>query len=218
MDAWKQGRGCTAPGFDVVAGEPPGHERPFLTIRVARRPSARPLGASTREHFAAIGAMRPVRSARPAPVRGRASAIRSSLSWWQALAVSCLVLALAACATRSAPNFRGRWQPVNQFAETPREIPLHQPYVYAPLPLDRTLKSMLTRWARDSRMVLSYLHGSDYTLHQPVAHIRTSNLQAALERLNQAYASQGMAISADDSRITVRPVGVSAEPEAAASP
>lgn len=132
--------------------------------------------------------------------------------------MSCLALAMAACAARSAPNFRGRWQPVNRFAETPREIPLHQAYVYAPLPLDRTLKSMLTRWARDSRMTLSYLHGSDYTLHQPVAHVRTSNLQLALEQLNQAYASQGVAISADDRRITVRPAGVSVEPETTASP
>jgi hypothetical protein len=161
--------------------------------------------------------MRPARSACPA-IRGKASAIRSSVSWWQALAVSCLALVLASCAARSAPNFRGRWQPVNQFAETPREIPLHQAYVYAPLPLDRTLKSMLTRWARDSRMALSYLHGSDYTLHRPVAQIRTSNLQVALQQLNQAYALQGVAISADDRQITVRPAGVSAEPEHAASP
>lgn len=130
----------------------------------------------------------------------------------------CLSLALAACATRAAPNFRGPWQPLNQFAETPREIPLHQAYVYAPLPLDRTLKSMLTRWARDSRMALSYLHGSDYTLYQPVAHIRTSNLQVALEQLNQAYALQGVAISADDTRITVRPAAASAESETAALP
>jgi hypothetical protein len=133
-------------------------------------------------------------------------------------AVSCLALALAACAARSAPNFRGQWQPVNRFAETPREIPLHQAYVYTPLPLDRTLKTMLTRWARDSRMALSYLHGSDYTLHQPVARIRTSNLQLAMEQLNQAYASQGVAISADDGRITVRPAGAAAEPETAVSP
>lgn len=129
-----------------------------------------------------------------------------------------LALTLAACGARPAPNFHGRWQPLNQFAETPREIPLHQAYVYAPLPLDRTLKSMLTRWARDSRMTLSYLHGSDYTLYQPVAHIRTSNLQAALEQLNQAYAAQGVTISADDSRITVRPASTSAEPETAALP
>lgn len=139
-------------------------------------------------------------------------------AWWRALAVACLALALAACAARPAPNFRGHWRPVNRFAETPREIPLHQAYVYAPLPLDRTLKSMLTRWARDSRMALSYLHGSDYTLHQPVAHIRTSNLQSALEQLNEAYASQGVAISADDRRITVRQAGASATPETGASP
>jgi len=218
MDAWKQGRGCATPGLEAVAGDPPGNERPSLT-QVARPPSARTWGASTHECFASIGTMQPARSARSAPVPGRAPVIRPpGFFRWQTLAVSCLALVMAACAAKSAPNFRGRWQPVNQFAETPREIPLHQAYVYAPLPLDRTLKSMLTRWARDSRMALSYRHGSDYTLHQPVAHIRTSDLQVALQQLNRAYALQGVVISADDSQITVRPADASAEPEVAASP
>lgn len=218
MDAWKQGRGCATPGLGTVAGDLPGNERPSLT-QVARPPSARSWGASTHECFAAIGTMRLARSARSAPVPGRAPVVGPPGSFrWQTLAVSCLALVMAACAAKSAPNFRGRWQPVNRFAETPREIPLHQAYVYAPLPLDRTLKSMLTRWARDSRMALSYRHRSDYTLHQPVAHIRSSDLQVALQQLNQAYASQGVAISADDTQITVRPAGVSAEPETAGLP
>lgn len=118
--------------------------------------------------------------------------------------MACLVLALAACATRPAPNFRGRWKPVNQLADAPREITLHQAYVYSPLPLDRTLKSMLTRWARDSRMTLSYLHGSDYTLYGPVATIHTPSLRSALAQVSQAYAAQGVVVSTDDRQIVVR--------------
>lgn len=115
-----------------------------------------------------------------------------------------LVSLLAACGTTPAPNFRGRWQPVNRMDEVPRELPLHQAYVYAPSPMDRTLKTMLTRWARDSRMTLSYLYGSDFTLHQPVAGISSQSLQQAVADLNAAYAGQGIVIDADARQITVR--------------
>ena len=115
-----------------------------------------------------------------------------------------VVAALSACATRPAPNFRGRWQPVNDLADAPQELPLSTAYTYYASPLDRTLKTMLTRWARDSRMTLSYLHGSDFTLHRPVADIRTSSLQQAVSQLNAAYAAQGIAIDADARQITVR--------------
>lgn len=116
----------------------------------------------------------------------------------------CLILAVAACGTRPAPNFRGKWQPVNRVADAPQELPLSAEYVYYVSPLDRTLKTMLTRWARDSRMTLSYLHGSDFTLHRPVAEIRTSSLQQAVAQLNTAYAAQHIVVSADGGQITVR--------------
>jgi hypothetical protein len=86
----------------------------------------------------------------------------------------------------------------------PRELPLHQAYIYAASPMDRTLKTMLTRWARDSRMTLSYLHGSDFTLHQPVGAISSQSLQQAISGLNAAYAEQGISIEADSRQITVR--------------
>lgn len=132
-----------------------------------------------------------------------------------AVLVSLLVVA---CGTTPAPNFKGRWQPVNHFDDVPVAIPLSQAYVYAPSPLDRTLKAMLTRWAKDSRMTLSYLHGSDYTLHGPIAGIRTPSLQRAVGELNAAYAAYGVSISADAVQITVR--GGSAEPiaDAVAAP
>lgn len=111
---------------------------------------------------------------------------------------------LAACGTKPAPNFRGRWRPINHYAEQPQELPLHTVYVYAPAPLDRTLKTMLTRWARDSKTSLSYLAPSDYTLHQPVSHIRTTSIQEAVAQLSQAYAAQGVSVTYANGQIVVR--------------
>lgn len=127
--------------------------------------------------------------------------------------VMCLALfaaVLAACGTTPAPNFRGRWQAVNAMDAVPRELPLHQAYIYSASPMDRTLKGMLTRWARDSRMTLSYLHGSDFTLHQPVAAINSQSLQQAIAGLNAAYAAQHIVIDADKGQITVRAAADSA--------
>lgn len=120
------------------------------------------------------------------------------------LAVVCLVVLLAACATRPAPNFRGRWKPVNQFAEAPIAIPLYESYVYSAGPMDRTLKTLLTRWAKGSKRTLSYLHSNDYTLYGPVEEINTPSLEQAIAQLNAAYASYGVVISADTRQITVR--------------
>ncbi|QNP40881.1 hypothetical protein [Lysobacter solisilvae (ex Woo and Kim 2020)] len=111
---------------------------------------------------------------------------------------------LAACATRPAPEFGGRWKPVNHYAEEPQEIPLQQAYAFYPSPMDGTLKSMLTRWARDSKMALSYLHPSDFTLHAGVADIRTSDLQQAAAQLSTAYAAQGVAVAVEGNQIVVR--------------
>lgn len=123
---------------------------------------------------------------------------------WQMLAVAPLVALLAACATEPAPNFRGRWKEVNRFDAAPQELPLNEAYIYQAAPMDRTLKTMLTRWARDSRLTLSYLHGSDFTLYGPVADIHTPSLLQAVSDLNTAYATQRVVISADRQQITVR--------------
>ena len=108
------------------------------------------------------------------------------------------------CATRPAPGIHGRWRPVNHYAETVEEIPLYQSYVFYPSPTDGTLKAMLTRWARDSKAALIYLHPSDFTLYAPVAQIRTSNLQEALSLLTTIYANQRVSITADQNQIIVR--------------
>ena len=114
-----------------------------------------------------------------------------------------LVLSMAGCATH-APDISGRWRPVNHFSEAPQSIPLYQNYVFYPSPMDRTLKSMLTRWAKDSKRTLSYLHSSDFTLYRDVADIRTTDLEDAVSRLNSAYFAEGVSITSDDRQIVVR--------------
>lgn len=118
-----------------------------------------------------------------------------------------LPIVLAGCAARSAPGISGRWKPVNRFQSQTQEIPLRPAYAFYATPMDRTLKSMLERWARDTRMTLAYEHGSDFTLHEPVAQLRSNDLPGAVEALNGIYASQQVAISLDGSRIVVRRSG-----------
>lgn len=115
-------------------------------------------------------------------------------------------MTLVGCATPSAPDVRGRWKPLNQFAETPLAIPLQQGYVFQASPVDGTLKGMLSRWAKDSRLGLSYLHPNDYTLHAPVAHIRAHSIQSAAAELSSAYAAEGVNVSVEGAQIVVRPV------------
>lgn len=112
------------------------------------------------------------------------------------------LVGLTACAT-TAPEYGGRWKPVNRYAELPQEIPLYEAYAFYPSPMDGTLKSMLERWARDSKMTLSYLHLSDFTLHSAVAGIHTNSLQEAVSQLTTAFAQQGVSITAEGNQIVV---------------
>ena len=119
-------------------------------------------------------------------------------------AIFLLIAGLAACATPPPAQVRGRWKPVNQFGEQPQAIPLKPAYVYYAAPVDRTLKSLLERWARDSHMTLDYRHDSDFTLYRPVADVRGNALQAALGQLGALYAPQQVAIGVEADRIVVR--------------
>ena len=132
--------------------------------------------------------------------------------------VAVLTLALTACATHPAPNVAGRWKPVNRFADAPQEIPLQQSYVFFVSPLDGTLKNTLARWAKDSKMTISYLHSSDFTLHSQVADIRTANLRDALEQLSAAYAAQKVQIVAEQNQIVVRFAEGTSTEEGASTP
>jgi len=116
---------------------------------------------------------------------------RTSFFLWLLMAA----LASTGCASR--------WKPVNRFTDEPREIPLQQAYVFQAMPLDRTLKAMLGRWAADTGMALAYQHPSDFTLHKPVAQIRATRLADALRELEAAY-GQGLTLAVDGNAITVR--------------
>jgi hypothetical protein len=114
-----------------------------------------------------------------------------------------LVIGLLSCATRPAPDFGGRWKGVNRYATSTEEIPLSSAYLFHASPMDGTLKAMLTRWSKDSKMTLSYLHPSDFTLHEPVAKIHTNDLQRAVAQLTAAYAAQQVQITASNNQIVV---------------
>ena len=133
------------------------------------------------------------------------------------LCVFVLLSLPVACATRPAPGISGRWRAVNRYATVPEELPLSRSYVFAPSPVDRTLRTMLARWTRDSKMTLAYEHPSDFTLHAPVARIRTGDLQAATAMLTSIYAAQHVLVTVSNNAIVVRRAGPPAV-DAAGSP
>ncbi|MFL6591400.1 MAG: hypothetical protein ACJ8GK_01665 [Luteimonas sp.] len=131
--------------------------------------------------------------------------------------IACIGLAQSACATRPAPGISGHWTAVNRYAAKPQEIPLSPAREFYASPLDRTLKSLLARWARDVQMSLDYHHRSDFTLYEPVSRIRTSDLQDAVARLAALYATQLVAIDVEGNAIVVREAGLAAPANAVAA-
>lgn len=132
----------------------------------------------------------------------------STAALWRALQggfALAVVVATAACGTPPPSDFGGDWRPVNRFHDEPSAIPLQPAYAFHATPIDETLKKMLERWAADSGLKLSYRLDVDYTLHTPVARIRTSDLSAATSELTDLYAAQGVSISADGEQIVVQP-------------
>lgn len=127
------------------------------------------------------------------------------------VAIPLLLAVISGCAVRSAPEIKGRWKPVNRFPETTEAIPLRQSYMYYPLPMDGTLKTMLARWAQDSDLTLTYLHPDDFTLHRPVTNIRTGDLQEAVSLLTRIYAAQRISITANQKEIVVKVDELSAD-------
>ena len=81
--------------------------------------------------------------------------------------------------------------------------------------MDGTLKTMLTRWAKDSGMQLDYRFGSDFTLYGPVSQIDTTDIRDAAAQLTSAYGPRGIAVSVVGNRITV--TSASAAPAAPAA-
>jgi hypothetical protein len=114
-------------------------------------------------------------------------------------------MALAGCGTPAAKDFGGAWKSLNRFQTAPTEIPLAQPYTFFAAPMDGTLKTMLTRWSKDSGMTLSYQLRSDFTLYTPVSVIHTPDVRTAAEQLSSIYAAEGVAVTVDGQQIVVQP-------------
>lgn len=114
---------------------------------------------------------------------------------------------LAGCSAPAPKDYGGAWTPVNRFQNAPAEIPLSPTYTFYASPMDATLQAMLKRWAADNALELNYQAGSDFTLYQPVAKIRTVEIQTAVSELSAIYAAQGVAITADGKRILVQSTG-----------
>jgi len=128
-----------------------------------------------------------------------------------------VVIALTGCGAPAPKDYGGSWTPVNRFQSAPTEIPLSPAYTFYASPMDATLRSMLNRWASDNGLQLSYQIASDFTLHQPVSRIRTSDIQSAVSELSAIYAPQGIAIAADGKQIVVQAAGTPAPAATAAA-
>ena len=76
--------------------------------------------------------------------------------------------------------------------------------------MDGTLRAMLSRWAKDSRMTLSYLHSSDFTLHEPVSKVMTGDIEEAASQLTSAYGGK-ISVTTDRNTIIVRAEQADAE-------
>lgn len=116
------------------------------------------------------------------------------------------IVLLSGCGTTPPPEFNGKWRPVNRFSSDTQAIPLHSALTYYATPMDHTVKGLLTRWAEDAGFTLVYQVGMDYTLHQPVAGIRTTSLASALGELSKIYRAQGIEVVLDGRVIMVRPI------------
>ncbi len=105
------------------------------------------------------------------------------------------VFILAGCNSTPKPkDFPSNWQAVNQLSDDIQAIPLFKRYTYTVMPIDGTLKNLLTRWAADSKLKLQYNHCLDFTLPKGAAKIKTVNLDQALMDLNELYMNQNIAI------------------------
>ncbi len=130
------------------------------------------------------------------------------------IAVMALVVCtLAACGTKPAPDFRGRWKAVNEVDAAPRAIPLQPVQRFLVLPSDRTLKGVVDRWAKESGRRSAYRASTDFSLHIDAAKVSASNLDTAVAQLSAAYAAQGIRIDVQPTSIVVSLGGVARGPD-----
>lgn len=134
--------------------------------------------------------------------------VRTALS---AVVVMCL---LAACGTKPAPDFRGRWREVNTIDAEPRPIPLRPVHTFAVLPSDRTLRDVVDRWGRESNRRVAYRAPLNYSVHLQATKVTAASLDAALGQLEAAYSAQGIGISLEGDAILVTARAAVAAPAA----
>jgi hypothetical protein len=131
--------------------------------------------------------------------------------------VSALAMLLSACGTPAAKDFGGRWKPVNKYDDKVVEIPLALPYTYYAAPMDGTLKTMLTRWTKDTGLKLGYRLRSDFSLTRAASGIHTTELRDAAAQLSTIYGAQGVAVTVNGSELVVEEVSASTVPAAPAA-
>lgn len=137
------------------------------------------------------------------------------------LAAEILLLTLALLSGCSAPSprdFGGNWSHVNHFSSTVEAIPLQRPYEYFASPLDSTLKNMLSRWSKDTKMHLDYRFPDDFTLYKPVSSIHTPDVETALSELNGIYVKEGIFIAVRNGKLVVTGVTPDSVPSAGLAP
>lgn len=118
---------------------------------------------------------------------------------------SIVALLVAGCnSTPPAVNFSGSWQPINVYSTETLEIPLIRQHYFEPLPIDGTLKNMLSRWAREAGYGINYTHTSDFTLPLLASKIKQPNVEAALVEINDIYAPQKIGAFIENNQIVVR--------------
>lgn len=115
-----------------------------------------------------------------------------------------VLVGLSGCGAKPPPEFSGRWKPVNRFAAETQAIPLVGAYTFYAAPVDGTLKGLLTRWAEDAKLGLSYQLPNDYTLHKPVSALRATTAEQAAAELNAIYTSQGVEVLLEGATFVVR--------------
>ena len=114
-------------------------------------------------------------------------------------ALACVLL--AACGSAPAPrSFGSSWRQVNAFTPQVQVLPFQTGHVYAVRPLDRTLKGLLQRWAKESGHTLDYRASADFTLSVQTADVHSSTLGDALSCLNAIYQPYGaeLVLTADN--------------------
>lgn len=119
---------------------------------------------------------------------------------------------LSACGTPAAKDFGGSWKPVNKYDDKVVEIPLALPYTYYAAPMDSTLKTMLTRWTKDTGLKLDYRLRSDFSLTRAASGIHTTELRDASAQLSKIYGAQGVAVTVNGSALVVEEVSAITTP------